>query len=66
VAPKTALVSVGAGNPYGHPSMSTLDTLARLGARVTRTDVDGDTAVLPDPAGPALARRGEPRGPPRR
>jgi len=63
VAPRAALVSVGAGNPYGHPSKSTMDTLVALGARVTRTDVDGDTAVLP---GAALARRGEPRGPPRR
>ncbi len=63
VAPRVALVSVGAGNTYGHPSKSTMDTLAALGARVTRTDEDGDTAVL---AGTAIARRGEPRGPPRR
>jgi competence protein ComEC len=66
VGPRVALVSVGAGNTYGHPNKSTLDTLTALGARVTRTDFDGDTAVVPDPAGPALARRGEPRGPPRR
>ncbi|WP_410569472.1 ComEC/Rec2 family competence protein [Amycolatopsis sp. cmx-4-61] len=63
VAPRVAMVSVGAGNTYGHPSKSTIDTLAALGARVTRTDVDGDTAVV---AGPAIVRRGEPRGPPRR
>ncbi|WP_086848860.1 ComEC/Rec2 family competence protein [Amycolatopsis kentuckyensis] len=63
VAPRVALVSVGAGNTYGHPSKSTMDTLVALGARVTRTDVDGDTAVV---AGTAIARRGEPRGPPRR
>jgi competence protein ComEC len=66
VAPRVALVSVGAGNTYGHPSKSTVDSLVALGALVTRTDVDGDTAVVPDPAGPAIARRGEPRGPPRR
>ncbi|MEA5366625.1 ComEC/Rec2 family competence protein [Amycolatopsis sp., V23-08] len=64
VAPRTALISVGAGNTYGHPSKSTVDTLTALGALVTRTDVDGDTAVVPDPSGPAIARRGEPRGPP--
>ncbi|WP_410642368.1 ComEC/Rec2 family competence protein [Amycolatopsis sp. lyj-346] len=63
VAPRVAMVSVGAGNTYGHPSKSTMDTLVALGARVTRTDVDGDTAVV---AGTAIARRGEPRGPPRR
>jgi competence protein ComEC len=65
-APRAALISVGAGNTYGHPSKSTVDSLTALGALVTRTDVDGDTAVVPDPSGPAIARRGEPRGPPRR
>jgi competence protein ComEC len=63
-APRAALVSVGAGNSYGHPSQSTMDVLKSLGALVTRTDVDGDTAVLPGEGGPAIARRGEPRGPP--
>lgn len=66
VAPRLALVSVGAGNTYGHPSKSTVDTLKALGALVTRTDMDGDTAVVAEPSGPAIARRGEPRGPPRR
>ncbi|HEY3712845.1 MAG TPA: ComEC/Rec2 family competence protein [Amycolatopsis sp.] len=64
-APRAALVSVGAGNSYGHPSQSTMDVLKALGALVTRTDVDGDTAVLPGEGGPAIAHRGEPRGPPR-
>ncbi len=63
VMPRVALVSVGAGNTYGHPSKSTMDTLAALGALVTRTDVDGDTAVV---TGTAIVRRGEPRAPPRR
>jgi competence protein ComEC len=66
VAPRVALVSVGAGNTYGHPNKSTMDSLTALGALVTRTDVDGDTAVVGDASGPAVARRGEPRGPPRR
>ncbi|MDT8914576.1 ComEC/Rec2 family competence protein [Amycolatopsis sp. PS_44_ISF1] len=64
-APRAALVSVGAGNSYGHPSQSTMDVLKTLGALVTRTDVDGDTAVLPGTDGPSVSRRGEPRGPPR-
>jgi competence protein ComEC len=57
-----ALISVGAGNTYGHPNKSTMDTLGALGALVTRTDLDGDTAVV---TGTAIVRRGEPRGPPR-
>ncbi|MFI9813586.1 DNA internalization-related competence protein ComEC/Rec2 [Saccharothrix variisporea] len=60
VRPKVALVSVGAGNRYGHPSGVLLDTLARQGALVLRTDRDGDTAVLPGPDGPRIARRGDP------
>ncbi|MFF0145010.1 competence protein ComEC [Amycolatopsis sulphurea] len=64
VRPRAALISVGAGNGYGHPSKSTVDVLGTLGALITRTDVDGDTAVLPGDGGPVVARRGEPRGPP--
>ncbi|MEC3977274.1 ComEC/Rec2 family competence protein [Amycolatopsis sp. H20-H5] len=65
VAPRAALVSVGAGNTYGHPSKSTMDTLAALGVPVARTDQDGDAAVVGEAPGPAMVRRGEPRGPPR-
>lgn len=60
VSPRVAMVSVGAGNRYGHPAKSTLDTLAAVGALVTRTDTDGDVAVLADLGGPAVLRR---RGP---
>lgn len=63
---RVALVSVGAGNRYGHPSPLTLGELSRLGATVARTDRDGDIAVLPsDGGGPALVRSGQPRAPPR-
>jgi competence protein ComEC len=41
-----ALISVGAGNPYGHPAPSTLSLLRGLGATVRRTDQDGDIAVV--------------------
>lgn len=40
-----ALVSVGSDNDYGHPAPSTIHTLARLGARLYRTDEHGDVAV---------------------
>lgn len=46
VAPRVALVSVGAGNDYGHPSPVVLARLARGGARVVRTDEQGDVAVV--------------------
>lgn len=45
VRPAVALVSVGAGNPYGHPSAPLLARLARMGALTERTDRDGDLAV---------------------
>jgi competence protein ComEC len=41
-----ALISVGAGNDYGHPSAQTIATLEADGARVLRTDEDGDLAVV--------------------
>ncbi len=40
-----ALVSVGAGNDYGHPASSTIHALSRLGSRVHRTDQEGDLTV---------------------
>lgn len=46
VRPMVALVSVGVDNDYGHPSPVILDRLVRSGARVLRTDTDGDVAVV--------------------
>lgn len=43
--PRLALISCGAGNPYGHPSPRTVDALRSAGARVLRTDTDGAIAV---------------------
>ena len=50
VRPRLAIVSVGTGNTYGHPSPVTLAGLARAGAQVLRTDRDG-TIVLRFAAG---------------
>jgi competence protein ComEC len=44
--PRVAIVSVGAHNRYGHPSQHVLDALTRAGARVLRTDLNGDIAVV--------------------
>jgi Predicted hydrolase (metallo-beta-lactamase superfamily) len=45
VRPRVAIVSAGAGNPYGHPARSTIERLAASGARVLRTDTEGSVAV---------------------
>jgi competence protein ComEC len=51
VAPRVALVAVGLGNTYGHPAGSVLARLRAGGARVLRTDTDGDLAVVVDGQG---------------
>ena len=43
--PKIALISVGAGNSYGHPAASTVNALQSIGATVLRTDQDGALSV---------------------
>ena len=45
VTPKDAVISVGAGNTYGHPAQDTLNRLAAHGATIYRTDLNG-TVVL--------------------
>ncbi|HLL32873.1 MAG TPA: ComEC/Rec2 family competence protein [Streptomyces sp.] len=45
-APRLALISAGADNPYGHPAPSTLAALRATGAAVLRTDRDGSVAVV--------------------
>ncbi|MFD7435714.1 ComEC/Rec2 family competence protein [Streptomyces sp. NPDC059861] len=55
-APRLALVSCGADNPYGHPAPSTVAALRDGGATVLRTDVDGAMAVVEAGAGLRVAR----------
>ena len=45
--PRIALISVGVGNPYGHPSLATIGRLGQLGARTYRTDLDGAISLAP-------------------
>jgi competence protein ComEC len=52
VGPRVAVVSVGARNPYGHPSPDTLARLEEVEAAVYRTDRDG--AVIFETDGRAL------------
>ena len=48
VAPRVALVSVGAGNTYGHPSPEVMRRLAEGGATVLRTDQLGSIVLRTD------------------
>jgi competence protein ComEC len=48
VDPDVAVISVGAGNKYGHPSGDVLRALARAGAEVLRTDQAGTVVVRTD------------------
>jgi len=64
--PAIALLSVGADNTYGHPSQSVLARLRVLGARVQRTDRDGDIAVVIQRSRLMVVARGPGRRPPAR
>lgn len=48
VHPRIGIISVGAANPYGHPSPELLERLDEAGVRVLRTDRDGAVHVLTD------------------
>lgn len=48
VRPRVALVSVGAGNSYGHPSPAVMTSLLERGATVLRTDQLGSTVIRTD------------------
>jgi competence protein ComEC len=43
--PRLAVISVGAGNPFGHPTPGTLATLAAHGVPVRRTDLEGTVRI---------------------
>jgi competence protein ComEC len=45
IRPRLAVISVGAGNPYGHPAASTLSELGAHGVSTLRTDLDGEVTI---------------------
>ncbi|MEN9753006.1 MAG: hypothetical protein RL670_697 [Actinomycetota bacterium] len=49
--PEIALISVGVGNGYGHPTERTLGILRRSGAEIERTDRMGSIAIGFDDSG---------------
>ena len=48
VWPRDSIISLGAGNPYGHPHPRVLNTLAEQRVRVWRTDIHGAVTVSTD------------------
>ncbi len=61
--PRVAVISVGAGNDYGHPAPSTLAALgARPGLRLRRTDRDGTIVIESDGRTLTLASSGSVAG----
>ncbi len=50
VGPEVAVIEVGAGNDYGHPTKATLGRLADCGAVTFRTDRDGTIIIHSDGA----------------
>jgi competence protein ComEC len=48
VRPRLAVISVGEGNPYGHPHAELLERLSNAGVRVLRTDHDGAVHIVID------------------
>ncbi|MEX2153495.1 MAG: DNA internalization-related competence protein ComEC/Rec2 [Gemmatimonadaceae bacterium] len=59
VQPRLALVSVGAGNMYRHPSPAVMESLAAHGAITMRTDRDGTIIVRTDGSRIEVESRGE-------
>jgi competence protein ComEC len=49
--PSVAVITVGEGNPYRHPSAETETRYREIGAAVYRTDRHGAITVRPSPAG---------------
>ena len=45
VRPEVGVISVGAGNRYGHPAAETLDRMALAGMTLFRTDVNGNIRI---------------------
>lgn len=54
-SPRAAVVSVGAGNRYGHPYAEVMDRLGNAGALVHRTDLDGAVQVALRPGAATLS-----------
>jgi competence protein ComEC len=59
VRPRVALISVGAGNTYGHPGPQVVSDLADVGALVVRSDHSGNVVVRSDGRSLVIDAEGE-------
>ena len=48
VKPQIAIISVGENNKFGHPSLRVIRRLEKLGAKVFRSDQNGDIKIIAD------------------
>ncbi|BBL68733.1 MBL fold metallo-hydrolase [Methanoculleus chikugoensis] len=48
VSPAISVISVGAGNDYGHPHEEAVERIEATGSRIYRTDLDGTVIVATD------------------
>ena len=48
IKPKLAVISAGANNRYGHPASEVLEKLRAVGAKIRRTDLEGEIEVVSD------------------
>lgn len=46
IKPEVALISLGQGNTYGHPTQATLKRLSNIGAKIYRTDENGTILLI--------------------
>jgi competence protein ComEC len=52
VTPEVVIISLGAGNSYGHPHLEALDRISASGAQyLLRTDIDGTITFISDGGG---------------
>jgi competence protein ComEC len=61
--PSVAVVSVGAGNPYGHPAPATIERLGAHAGTVLRTDEVGSVETTMDAAAVTATSARAPSGP---
>ncbi len=55
IKPKFSVISVGAKNTYGHPTIEVLDKLKKIGSEIFRTDLESDIKFISDGVGAVLA-----------
>lgn len=55
IKPKFSVISVGAKNRYGHPTIQTLERLKKIGSEIFRTDLAGDIIMESEGKGVVIA-----------